>query len=236
MAKKFIDKTEISDVMIERPISFSIKGHHYSVLPATLGKIQLTARLLESMGLNEVHRASDISRKVLEVADTHRNECLRLIAYSTLPGADCLDENKVKARLHDLRRIDRIDISTLLIAILVQDKTDDIRKEFKMDKEAEEMAKVMKVKSKDRNTLTFGGKSVWGTLIDSACERYGWSYQYVLWGVSYSNLQLLFADQIRQIFLSDDERKQIHITNGEEVVSADNAAELDQFIKRHSWK
>ena len=38
-----------------------------------------------------------------------------------------------------------------------------------------------------RSSIAFGGKSIWGTLIDAACERYGWSYQYVLWGISYSN-------------------------------------------------
>ena len=105
-----------------------------------------------------------------------------------------------------------------------------------MHKELERMNEVMKVKKQDKNGVSFGGRSVWGTLIDAACERYGWSYQYVLWGISYSNLQLLFADQIRQIFLTDEERKKVHIPTDGVIVSADNAEALNQFIKTQSWK
>lgn len=222
--------------MIERPISFSIKRKHYSVYPATLGKIQLTARLIEAIGFNEETAQKDAQRAVFEAANAHRDECLRLIAYSTLPGADCLDENKVGERLEQLHTIDNADIASLLIVILTQDKTKAIEKQFYMDKEKERMASVMKVKKQDKNSLSFGGRSVWGALIDAACERYGWSYQYVLWGISYSNLQLLFADQIRQIFLTDDERKKVHIPSDSIVISADNADSLNQFIKTHSWR
>lgn len=236
MKRQTISKADISDVMIERPISFSIKRKHYSVYPATLGKIQLTARLIEAIGFNEETAQKDAQRAVFEAANAHRDECLRLIAYSTLPGADCLDENKVGERLEQLHTIDNADIASLLIVILTQDKTKAIEKQFYMDKEKERMASVMKVKKQDKNSLSFGGRSVWGALIDAACERYGWSYQYVLWGISYSNLQLLFADQIRQIFLTDDERKKVHIPSDSIVISADNADSLNQFIKTHSWR
>ena len=236
MAREYINKTDISDVMIERPISFSIKRKYFSVYPATLGKMQLTARLIEAMGIQQGLSRKSVHEVAIKVADTHRNECLRLIAYSTLPGADCLDENKVGKRLKELRKIERKDIATLLIIILTQDKTDRIKMQFYMDKESEKMAAVMKVKKQDRNSLSFCGRSVWGALIDAACERYGWTYQYVLWGISYSNLQLLLADQIRQIFLTDDERKRVHIPTDSIVVDADNAASLEQFIKTQSWR
>ena len=236
MAKEYINKADISDVMIERPISFSIKRKHFSVYPATLGKNQLTARLVETIGLMKAIEKKDAGLAAFEAASTHRNECLRLIAYSTLPGADCLDENKVCKRLHELRSIETADIASLLLIILPQDKTERIEKQFYMDKEHDRLAQVMKVKKQDRNSLSFGGRSVWGTLIDAACERYGWSYQYVLWGISYANLQLLFADQIRQVFLTDEERKQVHVSNDSVIIDADNTASLNEFIKTQSWR
>ena len=236
MTREFINKTDISDVMIERPVSFSIKKRHFSVYPTTLGKVQLTARLIEAMGLTEDLAKSNVYRVALETARTHREECLRLIAYSTLPGADCLDENKVAKRLVELRSLEDMDISSLLMIILSQDRTKAIEKQFHMDKEAERLAAVNKVKKQDNSSVSFGGRSVWGSLIDSACERYGWSYQYVLWGISYTNLQLLFADQIRTIYLSAEERKKVHIPIDNLIISAEDPVALNQYIKSQSWK
>ena len=105
-----------------------------------------------------------------------------------------------------------------------------------MDKENERMGYVMKVKKQSKNSLSFGGRSAWGNIIDTACERYGWSYQYVLWGISFSNLQLMLADQIREVFLTDDERKKVHIPTDSTMINADNAEELKKFIKTQSWK
>lgn len=235
MAGKFINKADISDVLIERPVSFAIKREHYSVYPATLGKIQLNARLIEAMGLDKTP-AKDIYHLAFLVAEEHRDKCLRLIAYATLPGADCLDENKVQDRLNEIHDIERKDIASLLVIILSQDKTQAIEKHFGIDREREKFSAVIKVKSQDKNSPTFGGKTLWGGLIDAACERYGWSYQYVLWGISYSNLQLLFADQVRQVFLTEEERKKAHIPTDGITINASDSASLNQFIKTQSWR
>lgn len=224
--------------MIERPVSFTVKRKHIAVYPTTLGKLQLVARLLDIIGINDeaLRMKGNAEFLLLQSAEEHRDECLRLIAYSTLPGAECLDENKVYERLLDLQKLDSADIATLLLLILTRDKTKEIQKQYFMDKEAENMDKVMRVKKQDRSTLSFGGRSVWGTLIDTACERYGWSYQYVLWGISYANLQLLFADQIRTVYLTDEERKQVRIPNDGLYVRAEDAATMEQIIKTQSWK
>ena len=236
MSKVFISKSDISDVMIERPISFSIKTKHFCVYPATLGKIQLMIRLLETIGVNEDSVSKNFNRFVFEATSAHRNECLRLVAYSTLPGMDCLDESKVLPRIKVLRKLDDMSIASLLLAVLAQDKSDAIKKQYCIDKENKKFADVMKVKQDDKSSIAFGGKSIWGTLIDAACERYGWSYQYVLWGISYSNLQLMLADQVRSVYLSEEERKKLHISTDNIVVRADDTKALNEFIKTQSWK
>ena len=87
-----------------------------------------------------------------------------------------------------------------------------------MEEEAKRMAKVNAAK-KSENSFIFGGKTIWGTLIDAACERYGWTFDYVVWGISYNNLTLMLKDKITSIYLSDEERKKAHIpAAGEEVI------------------
>ena len=90
------------------------------------------------------------------------------------------------------------------------------------------MQKVMNVK-KGKNNFVFGRRTLYGQLIDSACARYGWSFDYVLWGISYLNLQMLVADQEVSVFLSDKELKEVHITNDREVINADDPANQERI-------
>lgn len=238
MEKELISKADISDVLIERPVSFSVKGRHYAIYRPSLGKIQLLSRLLEAIGFNEFKPTDDIYYFSYVVAQGHRDDCIRLIAYSSLPSDDCLDEGKVSKRIKEFKELDTEDIATILIIIFRLDRTDDIMRHFGMDKESERIDKIMKVKGKSsKNTLTFGGLSVWGSLIDAACERYGWSFQYVLWGISYSNLRLLLTDQVKTVFLTDEERKQVRMpVKKEEVIRVDGEGSFKEFIKKQNWR
>lgn len=233
--RKLIDKVDISDCLIERPIGFSIKGRHFLVYHNTLGKVQLISRLLEVIGFGPKN-GSDIYSFCTFIAHQKREECLRLITYSTLPGKDCLDENKVQKQLSFLKRIDDEDICVLLITILTMDKSDDIMKHFGMDKESERLARVIKAKGESKGSIEFGGRSIWGTIIDAACERYGWTLDYVLWGISYSNLKLLLSDHIRTVFLTDKERKNAHISTDNIIIKAEDSGELERFIKSNNWR
>ena len=63
-------------------------------------------------------------------------------------------------------------------------------------------------------------------LIDFACQRYGWTMDYVLWSISYVNLRMLLEDAITTVYLSDDERKKLGRGDGE-VINADDPANRD---------
>ena len=232
MAKQ-IDKTEISDALIERPIGFSFRGRHFSVYPPTLGKIQLVARLLEAL---EIKDGSNMYAEALQVAETKRDVCIRLLAYYTLKGDACLDENNVVKRMRQLRKVKKADLASMLLVCLSMDKSDEILKFFGLDKEAKRLSKVNEVKKKDKSSVDFAGKSIWGTMIDSACQRYGWTYQYVLWGVSYCALKMLMADQVKTVFLTKEEQKRAGAAAQDVVISADDKGALETFIKTQSWK
>lgn len=235
MAKSFIDTVDISDTLIERPIGFSIKGKHYLVYHPSLGKIQLISRLAEAVGFGDDTNA-DVCSFCYKVADEHRDLCLRIVAYSTLPNNDCLDESKVNMQLRTLGEVDRKDLATLLITVFTIDKTEAIIRHFGIDKETERLGKAMKAKTKSKNSFDFGAKSVWGALIDVACERYGWPFDYVLWGISYSNLRLLLADHVKTVYLTDEEARRVSISTDENVIRADDTEALQKFINMTNWR
>ena len=105
--------------------------------------------------------------------------------------------------------------------VLSGDNTEEFIKHFGIDKERLERNRIAAVK-KDNSSVTFGGNSTYGTLIDFACQRYGWTMDYILWGISYANLKMLMAAAITTVYLSEDERKKLNIFDDSEVVNADD--------------
>ena len=81
------------------------------------------------------------------------------------------------------------------------------------------MAKIQKAKD-GSSSITVGGASIYGQLIDTAAERYGWSYDYIMWGVSMTNLQLMLADKVDSIYLTKEEQKKARISTDNEVIDA----------------
>ena len=92
------------------------------------------------------------------------------------------------------------------------------------------MKKAMDAKD-NKNTLVFGGQSIYGSLIDTACERYGWTFDYVVWEISYTNLKLMLADSSKQIYLTDDELKKSKIAVSATYINGDDPKAVRQFIE-----
>lgn len=234
---KTICKEDISDVMIERPISFRFGLSRYMMYPLSLGKMQLCSRIIESIGLDRINGGTAVHVAVLSTVLKEREKCLRLLSYVSLPGRDCLDETKVRRQIRRFSRIKDTDIASILVLFLSMDKTKAIMKEFGIDMEEKRLAKAVKAKNReDSNSISFGGKSIWGTIIDTACERYGWTYQYVVWGISYSALQLMMSDHIKTVIMTDKERKSAGITTDGNVIDAGNTTALREYIKSQNWK
>lgn len=230
-----MNRIDISDTLIERPVSFTYKRRRFAIYPLSLGKIQLCSRLIEALGFDKIKRDGELYALALKSSLTQRNECLRLLSYVTLRGDECLDETRVEAGMRRLRGLRPRDLASLLVLFLTMDKTDAVMREFGIDRESRRLAEAVKAKSPDKGSVSFGGKSLWGTLVDAACERYGWTYQYVLWGVSFSNLQLLLADHVKTVYLDEEERRRCHLPKDGLVVNASDTEALERFIKTHSW-
>ena len=125
------------------------------------------------------------------------------------------------------------DIATLMVMILT--KSNDLSrfmKEYGIEKENERMRNVLRIKD-SKNTWSFGGLTIYGSLIGVACEKFHWSMDYVVWGISYNNLRLLLADSVQTITLSDKEARRVHIPNdnNSERINGDDKEAMNEFIK-----
>lgn len=221
----------IADAIIERPHGFSIGSRHFYLYPVTLGKIYVLRDLVDSLGMDEAALRENPFAESLRLAQEKREVCCQILTYHTMRGKDEVFDNRLvqKTKKFLLRNVEEKDLAAMLIICLTSDKTAEYVKHLKLDKEDDRMKQVMSVKQ-DRNSFTFGGKSVYGSLIDTACERYGWTMDYVVWGISFTNLQLLLKDSVKTIYLSEEERKKVHITDVHDEERID-ASDPD-FIKK----
>ena len=207
----------IADAIIERPHGFSVGSRHFYLYPVTLGKMYLLQRLMETLELDNKLLQQNPFMEANRLVSEKKDVCCQVLAYHTMRTKDEIFDNRLvqKTKKFFMRNMEDKDIATLLIMAMTSDKTMQFVKYLKLDKEDDRMRQVMSVK-KDKNSYSFGGKSVYGMLIDSACERYGWTMDYVVWGISFTNLQMLLKDSVKIIYLSDEERKKCHVSNSKE--------------------
>ena len=173
--------------------------------------------------------------EALRLCQDKKEVVCRILSYHTINKKEELfDCDLVQERCDFfLKELDVDSLSQLLVMALSEGDVSVYTKHLGIDKEKEWQAKAMRAKN-NNNSLVFGGKSIYGTLIDTACERYGWTLEYVVWGISYANLQLLLADSVTSIYLSDEERKRINIPKDRRVINADDPANMEK-IKAMNW-
>lgn len=214
----------VSDTIIEKPIWFSIGKRKYSIYPPTLGKTQILKNLYLSLELDTQLLSLNPLAEAMRISKESPNIVCRIIAYSTFSDKDSImNTEKVFQRADMFKdKLTAGEMATLLSIILMNDKTDEFIKYFRIDEDKELRGRISRTKG-ESNSITFGGKSIYGLLIDFACQRYGWTMEYVLWGISYVNLNMLFADAITTVYLTDDERKQLGMGFGQ-VINADDPA------------
>lgn len=236
MTDKFDIEQSIADTIIERPYGFKVGSRQFYLYPVTLGKTYLLGRLIESLEINQEILAFNPYLEALRVAESKKETALRIIAYHTTKNKDELFDNILidDTMGYLSENLQNDEIAQLLIMILNDTSVDKYIKHFKLDKEKEDMNKVLKCKKDSKGSYTFGGKSVYGSLIDHLAQRYGWTMEYIVWGISYKNIQMLLADMINTIHLTDDEAKKCRVSNDRNFISGDDMKNMDKIKKMFS--
>lgn len=217
----------VADAIIEKAIRFNIGKQKYSLYPPTLGKTQILKNLYLGLDVNAQLLSLNPLAEAIRISKENPDVVCQIIAYSTFNDKNSImNTEKVFQRAKTLKEhLTTEDLATLLSLILSNDKTDEFIKYFKIDADKELRERISRIKG-ESNSLTFGGKSIYGLLIDFACQRYGWTMDYILWGISYVNLNMLFADAVTTVYLTDEERKQLGMGFGQSI-NADDPANRD---------
>ena len=223
---------DIADTIMERPIGFNIGDRHFCLYPPSLGKIYLLKRLTDALCLNQKNIKDYPYIEVLRACEGKRNVVSRIIAYSTFNRKrDLLNDKKIDSRskLFD-EKLNMEEMANLLVATTLWDNPECYISHFGLDKERELRRKIYELKEKEGGSLSFGGLSPYGSLIDFACQRYGWTMDYVVWGISYVNLQMLMADAITSVHLTKEEMKKLNIPQDRKFISGDDPKNMAKIM------
>lgn len=224
---------DIATILADVPVTFRIgESRRFFLYPQTLGRMYLTADLYESLGINKENLKLNPYLEALRLAKEKKRECCMLIAYHTFfSKREMLSPDKIERRTAMLMSIaDEEDIASLLISTVTNNKVENILESEGILEEEKRMKKASDAKD-SKNTLVFGGKTIWGNMIDVACERYGWTFDYVVWHISFANLILMLKDKVTTVYLTDEERKKCNVRNKKDVVNGDDKARMIELIK-----
>lgn len=228
---------EVVDAMLEKPIPFTIGDRRFFFLfQPSLGTSLLAGQLLQELTLNKELLAVNKQAEILRVCGAQRDIVLRIISLHTFARrSDVLLEDKLQERIKELDVLPASDLATLLVTIMSWDgRQEKFIRHFQLDLERKTREKIFEYKKQKGGSLTFGGRSLYGSVLDAACERYGWELGYVLWGISSLNLNMMLTDSVQSVLLTKDEAKEAHISTDNKRIDINNrkgAIELQKLIR-----
>ena len=222
----------IEDVIIGRPNGFSVGRKHFYLYPVTFAKMFLLKRLVQNLGLDQELLKMNPYLEAIRLAKTNRQTCCQILAYHTSPNTykDLFDQRAYNQRYNYFtKELADEDLASMMIMVLTSDKTDEYIAHLGLDKEHEKLQKVMAIKANhDNNTLSFGGKSLFGTFIHQLKEM-GYTDNEILYERGYSYLRLMLADKVVTVHLSDEEKQEIPNQFGGNFYDANNPENADKI-------
>lgn len=220
------------DILLERRHEIEVEGRRFTLYPPSLGVTLMLKGGLELLGLD---MAIDPVVAVISAVERDRLQCCRLVALWSCKGRDeAMDSGLIEERASYLEsRVESSELTTLLIELLSSTQVDDFLESSGIAREVERLRQVSSYKKND--TPTFGGKTLFGQQIDVVLQRYGWTLEYMVWGVSYAALTVLLADRVTQLILSEEERKRVplHLLDGD-VIDGDDPSNAQRIAEMFS--
>lgn len=223
----------VMDMVIERPISFAIGDTLFYFPPPTLGKQYMVSPMFDEMEVDPNALRTDMFTTLIRGCERHPDTVCRILAiYSLRTREEIFDIAKVAEWAKRFSVLDAKEQTSLLIAVLSWEDIERYIEYLGLDKERELRARISRLQNEKSSNVTFGGRSVYGAMIDYFAQRYGWTMDYIVWGISYANLQMLRIDAIATAYLTEKEAKKLHIHGGERINGDDptNAARIRKMF------
>lgn len=194
-----MNERTIIDYLLERPYIVELGQRRLSFFPPSLGVLlQAEAELPISP-----QRTDEADALAVMLATAYPTEVARYLALHTCrTRAEAQDESKVSEVAQAISTLKADELTSLFLLVRGQSDASGLMEMLGIDDNLSRRKKAIERRATD-SWESFGGLSIYGSLIDPLAERYGWTMDYILWGISYANIQLLLSDQPTSIYSAD---------------------------------
>ena len=220
-----------TDILLERRHEFSVHGKRFVLVPPSLGVTLMIKGALDTLGLDMSMFEENPVFAWMPIVEKRPLDCCRFIAFGTCATRDEAMSGKDIDRkaAHFRKWLSSDEIISLVLIVLSSNKVAQFLKESGIEKEMERLRRVSACK--ENEVPTFGGKTIFGQLIDPAIERYGWTYEYAVWNISYAALTALMADKVTSLVLTDEEKKKVpkKYLSTDDAISGDDPRNYDKI-------
>ncbi len=211
-----------ADIVIERPYIFRVGRKQMQLYPLTLAKSLLLKEMIEALPVNKEYMRLNPFLEALRLANACKDKCCQILSIHATPNTkkDLFNVQKRAERKNILSRLGDKDIATLLTYVLTSDKTEQLMRYFGIDKERERMRTISEVK-KSKNSIPIGGKTMLGSFIGQLLGM-GYTDNEIRYELSYHYLQLMLADKMSSVYLTDEELNSMTEVSGGNVLDGNN--------------
>lgn len=223
------------DALTERPKSFCAGETSLYFYPISYGKFLLLGRYVKLM---EVEQKSFEQIPFWELTRIYREKpehVYRFLHIMMSKTKEDVYSEECYAKHKDMLSVSLEEADTVkLLSIALGELNVDIeplKKAYNLNKERSWLEKAIEAKEADKNTFTFFGRSIYGSMFGHLMEKYGQKLDYFVWEISYANMQMLIADEVQTVYLSDMESRKAMIPNKRNYIDADDPANLERIKK-----
>lgn len=228
---------ELADVLTAQPHEFTVGRKHYRLYPVTLAKMYLLKEYIAALGLDMVNIQVNPYLEALRVVEGKRRICCSILAIHTTPNTyrDLFCRQNIAERRNAFEKVNREDLASLLMIVLTSDTTAHLMEGLGLNEEHRRMKRASMAKKDTQGSLTFGGKTVFGSFI-APLKEMGYTDDEIIYERPYAFLRLLLADKITTMYLTGEELENLSVADGGKLIdgnSAESMAEVAKFAKQH---
>lgn len=219
----------LSDIITSRPTEIRIGRKTLRLYPLTLAKSYLLRRWLQKLDMDVSILKANPYVECLRLTEKQPDVVAEILAIHSAPNTekDLHDRRGMVMRRNLLLTVKTEHLAGLLMAVLTADKTDQLLEHLGINAERDRLQEVLSVKrGQDKNNLSFGGRSIFGTFIGQLKEM-GYSDREILFERSYSYLRLMLADKMTSVYVSDEELEALPQSAGGTLLDGENDSDLD---------
>ena len=226
----------LADAVMDRPREFFIGNRRFCFWSPTLGMSMMLERHIAELEIDSMVLAKNPSMEGMRLAvERRKSVCDILAIHSFRRFSDLSNSINIQKRSEYFsKNLTDDEIAGLLLFVLSEPRIESLLSISGIAEEQKEQSRIAQIKNKDGHNKSFGGKTIYGLLIDAACKAYGWTKQYVVWGIDLISLRMMLADSVNSIYLSDEDAKLlgVHAQTKDRIgMSADDFAKLRKEFK-----